>query len=112
MAAPHGSGPKDLGFVDAARRGEEARERTERRRCEAAERRLGGLHRGEVGLAQNRDQREIGGRAQLSEIDVADLAGERMAPPMQFAEPIAEGLETGVVDHGPRPYANQRLRRL
>ncbi len=88
-----------LRLVDAGGRRKEAREGAGRRGGERAERRLGALHFGERGLPQYRDQREVRRRAQRGEVDVAELAGKRMALPMQFAEPIAQGLETGVVDH-------------
>ena len=42
--------------------------------------------------------------AKIAEIDVAELAGERMASPVQLTEPVAQGLEAGVVDHRLNPF--------
>ena len=76
-------------LVDAAGRGEQAPERARRRGGERPERRLGALHLGQGGLAQHGNEGEVGRRAQVRKVDVAELAGERAAPPMQFAEPVA-----------------------
>ena len=113
LAAPHGSASGGLRLVDAAGRSEEARERARRRGGERAERRLGALHLGERGLAQHGYQREVGRASAMPKVQVAELAGERVALALQRAETVAQGLEAGVVDHGP-PHlqASQRLRRL
>ena len=47
----------------------------------------------------HRNERQIAGPAQLAEIEVAELARQRMASPMQFAEPGAQRLEAGFVGH-------------
>ena len=60
-----------------------------RRRRQTAERRLGGLQRGHRRFAQDRDQRQVGRAAQFAEVDVAELAGKRVAAPVQLAEPGA-----------------------
>ena len=114
MAAPQGSRPADLRLVDAAGRSEQARERVGRRRRETAERRLGGLQSASADLRKTGISSQVRRSAEFAEIDVAELAGERMAAPVQFAEPVAQGLEAGVVDHRSLPdlQASQRLRRL
>ena len=78
-----------FGLVNSPRRGEETRERVDRRSRKPAERRLGALQRRDRRLAQDRDQRQVRRSAQFAEIEVAELAGQRAASPVQFAEPVA-----------------------
>ena len=101
-----------LGLVNAAGRSEQAQEGACRRRGKGAERRRVALHLRQGGLAQDRNEGEVGRRAQRGDVEVAELAGERGALSVQLAEPVAQSFKAGGVDHRVTSHASQRLRRL
>ena len=77
-------------------------------RFQALRDRLGALHGkshalarqlGDCRLAHNGNESQIAGPTQFAEIEVAQLARQRMASSMQLAEPGAQSLEASLIGH-------------